>query len=369
MNGDFLQGNQAAAFGAIDGGIDFFAGYPITPSSEILEIFSKELPRLKKIFIQLEDEIASICAVVGASLTGKRALTATSGPGFSLMQEGIGFAAMSEAPCVIINVMRGGPSTGLPTNISQGDYMQSKWGTHGDHPIIVFSPKNPQEFYWLTRISFDVAFYYRNPVIILSDEVVAHMKSLVHRTTPPFKLNFREKKFVEKPYYFEDYITERPFIGSGKKVKVTGLFHDETGFPTNEQKKVEILLEYLINKINRNKKDLFIYDMEDLDDSDFVLTGYGIIGGLIKELKNRFRNNGYKFGYFRPITLNPLDEEMIRNLLTKSRKIFVIELNMGQYLLDIQRILCSSKKIEFISFHMGDIPTIEEVYKKIEVLI
>lgn len=365
---DFLQGNLASAYGAIDGGIDFFAGYPITPSSEILEAFSKELPKLGKIFLQMEDELASICAVIGASLTGKKALTATSGPGFSLMQEGIGYATITEAPCVIINVMRGGPSTGLPTNVAQGDYMQSKWGTHGDHPIIIFSPKNPQEFYWLTRISFDIAFYYRNPVIILSDESVAHMKAEVERSEPPYNFNFKTKEKVDLPFDFEHDITIRPFIGMGKKVKVTGLFHDETGFPTTDKNKIEKVMNHLMNKIENSKRDLFIYEEEGLEKAEVAFVGFGIIGGLIKELKNIFIKKGFKCGFFRPITLNPLDENKIISLFKNVRKVFVIELNKGQLYLDIKRILCN-KDLKFIGFTRGDLPTIEEVSKIIEVSI
>lgn len=365
----FVQGNIAASYGAIDGGIDFFAGYPITPSSEILEVLSKELPKLGKIFIQMEDEIASICAVIGASLSGKKALTATSGPGFSLMQEAIGYASITEAPCVIINVMRGGPSTGLPTNVSQGDYMQSKWGTHGDHPIIIFSPKDPQEFYWLARVSFDVAFYYRNPVIILSDESVAHMKAEVERTLPPYDFKFKEKQNIDLPFNFDYDLTSSPFLGMGKKVKITGLFHDESGFPTNEKSKVEKIMNHLIGKIENNKETLFIYEHEDLENADIAFIGFGIIGGLVKELKNLFKSRGIKSGFFRPITLNPLNENKIVSLLKNIKKIFVIELNRGQLFLDIKRILSCDKEINFIGYTRGDIPTIKEVYQKIESLI
>ncbi|MGC8943308.1 MAG: 2-oxoacid:acceptor oxidoreductase subunit alpha [Caldisericia bacterium] len=366
---EFLQGNIAASYGAIDGGIDFFAGYPITPSSEILEMFSKELPKFGKIFLQMEDELASICAVVGASLSGKKALTATSGPGFSLMQEGIGYATITEAPCVIINVMRGGPSTGLPTNVSQGDYMQSKWGTHGDHPMIVFSPKNPQEFYWLTRISFDVAFYYRNPVIILSDESVAHMRAEVERTLPPYNLKFKEKEKLDLPFNFEYDLTSNPFIGEGKKVRITGLFHDETGFPTNEKSNVEKVMNHLMNKIEHNKENLFLYESDGLENAEIAFVGFGIIGGLIKELKNIFDSKGFKTGFFRPITLNPLDDIKIINLFKNIEKVIVIELNKGQLFLDIKRILSCNKEINFIGFTRGDIPKIGEVYKKIEELL
>lgn len=256
---EFLQGNEACAYGAIDGGLDFFAGYPITPSSEILEVLSLELPKRGKMFIQMEDEIASICAVIGASLTGKKALTATSGPGFSLMQEALGFACMTEAPCVIVDVMRGGPSTGLPTNIGQGDYMQAKWGTHGDHPVIILSPGTVNEFYHLTKISFDIAFYYRNPVIILSDEIVGHMRSLINREDKLFDVSFQNEPISEKTYDFEHDLYKKPFVGEGKKVKITGLFHDESGFPTTDAKMIE-KKSLTSNEKNKyfQRKDIFL---------------------------------------------------------------------------------------------------------------
>lgn len=363
---EFLQGNEACAYGAIDGGLDFFAGYPITPSSEILEVLSSELPKRGKIIIQMEDEIASICAVIGASLTGKKALTATSGPGFSLMQEALGFACMTEAPCVIVDVMRGGPSTGLPTNIGQGDYMQAKWGTHGDHPIIILSPGTVNEFYHLTKVSFDIAFYYRNPVIILSDEVVAHMRSLIDREEKIFDISFPDEPSTEKTYDFEHDLYKKPFVGEGKKVKITGLFHDESGFPTTNSNTIEKNLLHLMRKINIFKDKIFFYETDIDNNTEIGLIGFGIMGVVIKELKKELSNKGYNVGFYRPITLNPVDEEKIKEIFKSTRKVFVIELNMGQLYLDIKRILCN-KDVKSITFFKGDLPDFDELISSIEV--
>ncbi|MDI6861692.1 MAG: 2-oxoacid:acceptor oxidoreductase subunit alpha [Caldisericia bacterium] len=362
---EFLQGNEACAYGAIDGGLDFFAGYPITPSSEILEVLSYELPRRGKIFIQMEDEIASICAVIGASLTGKRALTATSGPGFSLMQEALGYACMTEAPCVIVNVMRGGPSTGLPTNIGQGDYMQAKWGTHGDHPIIIFSPGTVNEFYHLTKISFDVAFYYRNPVIILSDEIVAHMRSLIDKEDKIFNFPYEEEPLSEKSFDFEHDLYRKPFVGEGKKIKITGLFHDESGFPTTNSKIIEKNLQHLIRKINQFKEKINFYETDINSQTEIVLVGFGIMGIVVKELKKELKNKGLNVGFYRPITLNPIDEDMIKEIFKNVKKVLVIELNMGQLYLDIKRILCD-KDVKSITFFKGDLPDYDELISSIE---
>lgn len=362
---EFLQGNEACAYGAIDGGLDFFAGYPITPSSEILETLSHELPKRGKMFIQMEDEIASICAVVGASLTGKRALTATSGPGFSLMQEALGYACMTEAPCVIVDVMRGGPSTGLPTNIGQGDYMQAKWGTHGDHPIIILSPGTVEEFYHLTKISFDIAFYYRNPVIILSDEIVAHMRSLVNREKELFKLDLIEQPESDKIYDFEHDLYKRPFIGQGKRVKITGLYHDETGFPTTNSELIEKNFFHLMRKTNLFKERIFFYETDINSETKIVLVGFGIIGTVLKEIKKELITRGYNVGFFRPITLNPVDEEKLKDIFKNVEKIIVIELNMGQLYLDIERILCN-KIVKSINYFKGDLPDFKDIIRDIE---
>ncbi|MCX8095517.1 MAG: 2-oxoacid:acceptor oxidoreductase subunit alpha [Caldisericia bacterium] len=363
---EFLQGNEACAYGAIDAGLDFFAGYPITPSSEILEVLSYELPRRGKMFIQMEDEIASICAVIGASLSGKKALTATSGPGFSLMQEALGYACMTEAPCVIVDVMRGGPSTGLPTNIGQGDYMQAKWGTHGDHPIIIFSPGTVNEFYHLTKISFDIAFYYRNPVIILSDEIVAHMRSLIDRDNKIFDISLRDEPFSEKTYDFEHDLYKKPFIGEGKKVKVTGLFHDESGFPTTNPKMIEKNLLHLMRKIDIFKEKIFFYETDIDSTTEIALVGFGIMGVVVKELKKEISLKGLKIGFFRPITLNPIEEDKIKEIFKNVKKVFVMELNMGQLYLDIKRILCD-KDVKNINFFKGDLPDFDELMSSIEV--
>lgn len=358
------QGNEAAALGALDGGLDLFAGYPITPSSEILEVLSREMPKRGKPFIQMEDEISSIAVISAAGLSGKKALTATSGPGFSLMQEGLSFACMVESPCVIVNVMRGDPSTGLPTHVGQGDYMQSKWGAHGDHPIIIFSPGSVQEFYWLTRFSLDIAMYFRNPVIILSDETVAHMRAEMERTKPPFKFKFKPLPKFNKPYKFDIDLINSPHLGDGKGIKITGLFHDEYGFPNSNEKNAQRLIDHLIRKIESHKRELFYFE-EETKDKDIVLVSFGIMGTVIKEVKRNLENEGIRTGFLRLITLNPLDEDKIRKILLPAKHVFVIELNKGQLYLDIERIIKGGTKVYPLNFVRGEVVPPEEIEKKI----
>lgn len=358
------QGNEASAIGALDGGLDLFAGYPITPSSEILEVLSREMPKRGKAFIQMEDEISSIAVIAAAGLSGKKALTATSGPGFALMQEGLSFACMVESPCVIVNVMRGDPSTGLPTHVGQGDYMQSKWGAHGDHPIIVFSPGSVQEFYWLTRFSLDISMYFRNPVVILSDETIAHMRAEMERSTPPFKFNFTPLPESDKPYDFKRDLIIPPHLGEGKGVKITGLFHDEYGFPDADEENAQKLIDHLIRKVYSHKEELFYYE-ENTKDKNVILASFGIMGTVIKEVKRRLEKNGIKAGFLRLITLHPLDEDRIRELLVKADFVFVVELNKGQLYLDIERIMKDRTKVYPINFVRGSVIPPEEIENKI----
>ena len=358
------QGNEASAIGALDGGLDLFAGYPITPSSEILEVLSKEMPKRGKTFIQMEDEISSIAVITAAGLSGKKALTATSGPGFSLMQEGLSFACMVESPCVIVNVMRGDPSTGLPTHVGQGDYMQSKWGTHGDHPIIVFSPGSVQEFYWLTRFSLDISKYFRNPVIVLSDETVAHMRAEMERSNPPYKFEFSSLPKPDKPYNFERDLISAPYLGDGKGIKITGLFHDEYGFPDADEENAQKLIDHLLRKVYSYRRELFYYE-EETEGKDLVLVSFGIMGTVIKEVKRNLERRGIKAGFLRLITLNPLDEEKIKQMLSEAKIVFVVELNKGQLYLDIERIMENKTKVYPINFVRGNVIPPEEIESKI----
>ena len=261
MKYKLVQGNEACVEGAIAAGMTFFAGYPITPSTEIAEISSQKLPKLGGKFIQMEDELASMAAIIGASLTGAKSMTATSGPGFSLMQENLGYAMITEVPCVIVNVQRGGPSTGLPTSPAQGDVMQAKWGTHGDHPAIAITPNSVQETYECTVKAFNLAEKYITPVILLMDETVGHMREkMVFKDASEIEV-INRKKPTCKP---EDYVAYRPdedmvppmaSFGEGYRYHVTGLTHDETGFPTNNNEISEKLITRLVDKVEKNLDD------------------------------------------------------------------------------------------------------------------
>ena len=276
-----MQGNEACAEGALVAGCTFFAGYPITPSSEVAEVLSQRLPMKGGKFIQMEDEISAMGAVVGASLTGAKAMTATSGPGFSLKQENIGFACMAEVPCVIINVQRGGPSTGSPTQPAQGDMMQARWGTHGDHPAIALTPNSVKEAFYLTIRAFNLAEKYRNPVIVLMDEIIGHVYEKIElKDLDKIEIITRKKPDVSPenflPYKAEgNEIPAMANFGEGYRYHVTGLVHDETGFPTNNPEKIDKLIRRLNAKTEYNYDDLIDVEEVFLDDAEIGVFSYG----------------------------------------------------------------------------------------------
>ncbi len=277
-----LQGNQACALGAIAAGCRLFAGYPITPSSEIAERMAKELPRVDGVFIQMEDEIASIAAVLGSSMGGVKSMTATSGPGFSLKQENIGYAALAEIPCVIINVMRGGPSTGMPTRPAQGDVMQSRWGTHGDHPIIVLTPSSVQEIYQQTITAFNLSETFRVPVIVLYDEAIGHLVDTVDFPDPD-SIEIHNRKRASGPVesYLpyaadEDGVPPMPLPGEGYRTHTTGLTHLETGFPTQVPADVTRVISRLLDKIELNRDKIEQYELTHCDDAEILVVAFGI---------------------------------------------------------------------------------------------
>jgi len=274
-----MQGNEAVAEGALAAGVRFFAGYPITPSSEIAEIMARRMPQVGGTFIQMEDEISSIMAIIGASLAGKKVLTATSGPGFSLMQEGLGYACMIEAPIVILDSMRYGPSTGMPTKVSQMDLMQTRWGTHGDHWIIVLSPSSVEESYQLTIRAVNLAEKYRTPVILLSDETISHLREPIDTSTTPTLV---ERKLpVDKAGYLP-YKTDASLIptianlGTGYRTSFTGLVHNESGFQTANGHVAEALIERLRDKLFNNLDDIIQYESDRIEDADIVFMSFGI---------------------------------------------------------------------------------------------
>ena len=333
----FVQGNEACVEGALYAGLEFFAGYPITPASEIAESLSLRLPQKGGKFMQMEDEIASICTVIGASLTGKKVMTATSGPGFSLKQEALGYAIMTEIPCVVVNVQRGGPSTGNPTHVSQGDVNQARWGTHGDHAIVVLTASNNQDIFAMTVEAFNIAETYRTPVILLLDEVSGHTRG---RLSIPEKgeiaLTQRLKTSVKEGSDYHPYLTREdgrlPMsdFGGTHRFNVTGLFHDMWGFPSDKPETVYELSRHLVDKINNRVREITRFKEHYLDDSRTVLISYGSAARSALHLVEERRKRGERFGLLELQSLWPFPSSLIHEKCHKARDIIVVEMNMGQ---------------------------------------
>lgn len=370
-----LQGNEACVHGAIHAGMQFFAGYPITPSTEVAEISSLMLPRVKGTFIQMEDEIASMSAIIGASIAGKKTMTATSGPGFSLKQEAIGYASITETPCVIVNVQRSGPSTGLPTSPAQGDLMQTKWGTHGDNTLIALSPTTVPETYELTVKAFNLAEKYRTPVVLLLDEVIGHMREKVDLTElSSLEVINRKKATCSKEdfkayEYTEDLVPNMEGIGDGYKFHVTGLIHDETGFPTNSTKEAHKLLTRLNKKIVNNLDDILIYENYFTDDCELLIITFGCMVRTSKEVVDNMREKGIKIGLLAIKTVWPFPEKIVEEFSKKVSYIFVPEMNMGQMRLEIERVIKNNCELVGINKYNGEIITPEEITAKIEEVV
>ncbi len=339
-----LQGNEAIVQGALVAGCRFFAGYPITPASEIAEQLSIQLPAVDGTFIQMEDEIASMGAIIGASLAGVKAMTATSGPGFSLMQENLGFACVAEVPCVIVNVMRGGPSTGLPTCPAQGDVQMARWGTHGDHPIVVLSVSTVMDSFTITVKAFNIAEKYRVPVILLSDEVVAHTRECVELP------DVNEIKVVDRitpsvpPDWYKPYegdargVPPMAAFGEGYRHHVTGLIHDEMGYPTQNPGEVKSFHERLAKKISRGFPDIQMTKGYYLDDAEVFVIAYGAVARSALRAVQDARENGVKAGLLQLITLFPFPRSTITPLLQQCRAVLVPEMNLGQISREVQRV-------------------------------
>ena len=350
-----MTGNEACSEGALIAGVRFFAGYPITPSSEIAEELAAALPRLGGKFIQMEDEIGAMGAVIGASLAGAKAMTATSGPGFSLKQENIGYACMAEIPCVIVNVQRGGPSTGLPTLPQQSDVMQARWGTHGDHPIIVLCPSSVRETLDLTVRAFNLTEKYRIPVILLLDEIVGHISEKV--TLPdPSEIEIydrpaptaRPEEYL--PYrYTDDDIPEMATFGTGYRFHVTGLCHDETGFPTNDSAQIDKGLRRLNRKVERYRDDIVEVERLELDDAEVVLFAYGSTARSARRAMNLARDKGIRAGLMRPRTLWPFPDRELRELGPQVRSVVVPELNLGQMAHEVEWALAGRAEVTHIN--------------------
>ena len=348
----FVQGNEACAEAALYAGLDFYAGYPITPSSEITETLAYRLPQIGGKFIQMEDEISSLCAIIGASLTGSKVMTATSGPGFSLMQEALGYAIMAEIPCVIVNVQRGGPSTGLPTHGSQGDVNQARWGTHGDHAIIALTASNHQDVFATTVEAFNLAEIYRTPVILLLDEVVAHMREpLVVPQPGKIPLVERLKTTVKQGVDYHPYLPREdgrlPMsdFGGVHRFNVTGLFHDMWGFPSSNPRVVHGLLRHLVDKLENRAHQLARYKAYYTDDAEQLLISYGSAARSARHIIENRRLRGERLGLLELQTLWPFPKDIVREKCADAKSVIVVEQNMGQILQAVKLAVDQPEKV------------------------
>ena len=365
-----MQGNEAIALGAVAAGCRFYAGYPITPSTEIAEVLSRELPRVGGKFIQMEDEIASMAAIIGARVGGLKSMTATSGPGFSLMQENIGYAAMAEVPCVIVNVQRLGPSTGQPTAASQGDVMQARWGTHGDHPIIVLSPISVRQAFELTVKAFDFSEKFRTPVILLADEVIGHMRESVELPTS-LSTQVYEHHVTEPPESYKafrntpDGIPPMAPFGAGYRYHITGLFHDEVGFPTQRLDEIDPWLERVNTKLDQHMEEIALYEQDYEEGAQAVLISYGCSARTARHAAKLARAQGKKVDLLNLFTIWPFPEEQVEVVGERVDRVIVVEMNRGQLALEVER-LVGRKKVVRVGLANGEMVTPQMVLKALE---
>ena len=363
----FLNGDTACAEGALANGCRFFAGYPITPATEIAETMSKRLPEVGGIYIQMEDELASMNAILGASSAGVKSMTATSGPGFSLMMENLGLGIMMEVPCVLVNIQRGGPSTGLPTMVGQQDMMQARWGTHGDYEIIALSPCSPQEMFDFTIKAFNLSEKYRIPVLVMADEVVGHMteKVVIPDEKDIERLNRKKPRVPAEEYVMykpdDDLVPPMAIAGDGYKVITTGLTHNEKGYPDMSQEAHESLIKRLCNKILLNKKEIIEIEEKYLEDAGIAVVAYGSPARSALQAVRNARNEKIRAGLMRLITVWPFPEEEIFELSKKVDAIIVPEINNGQMVREVER--CSRGQCRVIS-----IPAYARIHEPDEIL-
>lgn len=366
----FIQGNEACARGAIEAGCRFFAGYPITPSTEIAEDMALMLPKEGGVFIQMEDEISTLGAVIGAVWGGQRGMTATSGPGFSLMQEHIGFAAMTETPLVIVNMQRGSPSTGQPTMASQSDMMQARWGSHGDYEIIALSPSSVQECFDFTVEAFNLAEKYRVPVMVMSDEMVGHMREKI---TIPEKVNIIYRQMPEEGP--EEYLPFKapsdgtppmPAFGDGYKIHITGLTHDERGYPdaSNPQTHSK-LVNRLCNKIRKHTDEIVRVKEEFTEDADVIVLSYGAPARSALTAVKNAREQNIKAGFIKLETVWPFPEKLIKEASSNAQRVIVVEMNLGQIYYEVERVL-PDKKVELLPKIGGEVQLPTEILDKIQ---
>ncbi len=371
----FVQGNEACVRGALYAGLRFFAGYPITPSTEIAEHLAEQLPRAGGRFIQMEDEIASMCAVCGASLAGAKAMTATSGPGFSLKQEAIGYAVMTEIPCVVVNVQRAGPSTGLATKVAQGDVNQARWGTHGDHSIVVLTASSVQDVFNVTIEAFNIAETYRTPVILLFDEVVGHMREKL--VIPPEgeipvvqRLRTEVKPGVNYHPYLprEDGRLPMSDFGGAHRYNVTGLYHDIWGFPTENPEQVDKLIHHLVDKLENRAEKLALWKEYYVEDAEHLLISYGSSARSARHLVETRRAKGDRIGLLELQTLWPFPAQLVREKTAKAKNIFMVEMNMGQVLAQVKQVVQRPDRVFLVNSMDGQMVTPADIGKIMRVV-
>ena len=354
----FMNGDEACAEGGISAGCRFFAGYPITPATEVAERMSMRLPQVGGVYVQMEDELASMNAVLGASWAGVKAMTSTSGPGFSLMMENLGLGAMLETPCVLVNVQRAGPSTGLPTLVGQGDMMQAKWGSHGVYEIIAIVPNSPQEMFDFAITAFNLSERYRVPVLVMADETVGHMsEKVVMRRVAPDELVQRRRPTATPAEYLpyraeEDLVPPMAIAGDGYRFHVTGLTHDERGYPAMTAEAQQSLARRLVDKIRINRKDIIHLDEYGTDDAEVVVCAYGITSRVARRAVRQARDEGIRAGLLRLITVWPFAEDRVRELASQVKAFVVPEINYGQIALEVERSAYGKAKTVLLP-HMG----------------
>jgi len=368
----YLDGNHACAEGAIAAGCKFFAGYPITPSTEIAERVSRRFPLIGGVFIQMEDELASMAAILGASSGGAKSMSCTSGPGFSLMMENFGLGMMLETPCVLVNVQRGGPSTGLPTLPGQADMMQARWGSHGDYEVIALAPDSPQETFELAVHAFNLSEKYRMPVLIMTDECVGHMTEKV--VIPPAdEIELTERRYTDKkpgeawPYEEgEDGIAPLLPVGKGYKFHITGLTHDHRGYPIINAEAQHQNVRHLIDKVTRHADDIIWLQEDQVDGAEIVVMAYGISSRVVQPAIARARKEGLKVGLVKMVTVWPFCEKRVRELAAKVKALIMVEMNFGQVFREMDRCSAGKCRTYLVGHAGGTVHNPEDIYKTIK---
>jgi len=368
----YLDGNHASAEGGIAAGCKFFAGYPITPSTEIAERVSQRFPRVGGIFIQTEDELASMNAILGASWGGVKSMSCTSGPGFSLMMENFGLGMMLETPCVLVNVQRGGPSTGLPTLPGQADMMQARWGSHGDYEVIALAPDSPQESFELAIHAFNLSERYRIPVLVMTDECVGHMTEKV--VIPKAEeIDLVPRRYTDKPpgeywpYIPEnDLVPPMPPVGKGYKFHITGLTHDYRGYPVISAEVQEKCVRRLVDKIKKNAKDIIWIEEKDTEGAEVIVLSYGITSRVVQPAIAEAKKEGIKVGQIRLVAVWPFPEERVRELASKIGTYVMVEMNYGQIYYEVERCAAGKCKTVLVPHAGGTVHNPEDVHVAIK---